>query len=211
MFVVFGATGIALGVGFFPLLYNRTTVYDDEGFWLVTIRQFLHHGSLYNHTLGNSYGPFYYSFTGLLYRLTAQTPTLFNGRLFVLVFAVLSSGILAATVWRVTRSLPASILCEVATFCTLILVAGSEPMSPGSIIALGLSVLVYAVASYAVEQRSHLLVVAGATAGALTLIKVNIGIFAVAALVFAFVVGNTSFPRWFRIVVAAAGIGLPFA
>ena len=211
MALVFGATGIALAVGFFPLLYNRTTVYDDEGFWLVTIRQFLHHGSLYNHTLGNSYGPFYYSFTGLLYRVTGQSPTLFNGRLFVLVFTALASGILAATVWRVTRSLPASILCEVATFCTLILVAGNEPMSPGSIIALGLSILVYAVASYAVEQRGHLLVVAGATAGGLTLIKINIGIFAVAALVFAFVVGNASFPKWFRVVVATGGVALPFA
>ena len=209
--LAFGATGIALSAGFFPLLYNRTTVYDDEGFWLVTIRQFLHHGSLYDHTLGNSYGPFYFSFTGLLYRITAQTPTLFNGRLFVLIFTVLASGILGATVWRVTRSLPASILCQVATFSTLILVAGNEPMSPGSIIALALSVLVYAVASYSVQQRSHLLVIAGASAGALTLIKINIGIFAVAGLVFAFVVGNTAFSRWFRVFVATCGVALAFA
>jgi len=30
----------------------------DEGAFLVTIGQFLHHGSLYNHTHG-SYGPLY--------------------------------------------------------------------------------------------------------------------------------------------------------
>jgi hypothetical protein len=202
---------VLLAVAFFPLLFDHVAVYDDEGFWLVTIRQFIHHGSLYVHTLGSSYGPFYFSFTGLLYRITGQNPSLFNGRLLVLTFTALSAGFLAAAVWRVTRSLPFSILCEIATFGALILVAGNEPMSPGSIIALVLSVLVYVLASYSVHQRNTLLVIAGAAVGALTMIKVNIGIFAAVGLVVAFVVGNANFARWFRGLIGAGAVLLPFA
>ncbi len=141
--LVFGGLGLFLAVAFFPQLFNTVETYDDEGFFLVTVRQFLHHGSLYVHTLGTSYGPFYWSFIGLIYRLTGQNPTLDSGRLLVLAFTTLSSGIFAAAVWHVTRNLLFSILCQVTTFCALILVAGREPISPGSTIVLLLSILVY--------------------------------------------------------------------
>ena len=64
---VFGGVGLFLAVAFFPQLFNSVATYDDEGYFLVTVRQFLHHGSLYVHTLGTSYGPFYWSFIGLIY------------------------------------------------------------------------------------------------------------------------------------------------
>jgi hypothetical protein len=202
--------GLFLAVAFFPQLFNSVATYDDEGYFLVTVRQFLHHGSLYVHTLGTSYGPFYWSFIGLIYRLTDQNPTLVSGRLVVLAFTMLSSGIFAAAVWRVTRNLLFSTLCQVATFCSLILVAGNEPISPGSTIVLLLSILVYALASYSVKQRNHLLVIAGMATGALTMTKINIGIFAVAGLAVALVVGNSAYPRWFRSIIGAGAVLLPF-
>jgi hypothetical protein len=208
--LVFGGMGLFLAVAFFPQLFNTVATFDDEGFFLVTVRQFLHHGSLYVHTLGTSYGPFYWSFIGLIYRLTDQNPTLVSGRLVVLAFTTLSSGIFAAAVWRVTRNLLFSTLCQVATFCSLILVAGAEPISPGSTIVLLLSILVYALASFAVEQRNSLLVIAGMATGALTMTKINIGIFAVAGLAVALVVGNSAYPRWFRSIVGAGAVLLPF-
>ena len=163
--LVFVGLGLFLAVAFFPLLFNNVATYDDEGFFLVTVRQFLHHGSLYVHTLGTSYGPFYWSFIGLIYRLTGHSPSPFSGRLLVLAFTALSSGIFAAAVWRVTRNLLFSTLCQVATFCSLILVAGQEPISPGSTIVLLLSILIYALASYSVKQRNSLLVIAGDSHG----------------------------------------------
>ena len=208
--LVFGGMGLFLAVAFFPQLFNSVATYDDEGFFLVTFRQFLHHGSLYVHTLGTSYGPFYWSFIGLIYRLTDQNPTLVSGRLVVLAFTTLSSGISAAAVWHVTRNLLFSTLCQVATFCSLILVAGNEPISPGSTIVLLLSILVYALASFAVEQRNSLLVIAGMATGALTMTKINIGIFAVAGLAVALVVGNSAYPRWFRSIIGAGAVLLPF-
>jgi len=82
--LVFGGLGLVLAVAFFPEFFNQVTTYDDEGYFLVTVRQFLQHGSLYVHTSGASYGPFYWSFIGLIYRLTGHSPTLLSGRLLVL-------------------------------------------------------------------------------------------------------------------------------
>jgi hypothetical protein len=208
--LAFSGIALLLALSFFPLLFNHVEVYDDEGFWLVTIRQFLHHGSLYVHTFGGGYGPFYFSFTGLIYRITGQNPNLFNGRVLVLIFTTLSSGLLAGTIWRVTRSVAFSILGEVAAFGALILVAGNEPMSPGSIIALVLSVLVYALAGYAVRGRTSLLVIAGAAVCALTLIKINVGIIVIAGLVVALVVGNLAYPKLIRGVIIGGVVLLPF-
>ena len=59
-------------------------------------------------------------------------------------------------------------------------VAGTEPMHPGSMIALTLSVLAYALACYAMKQGTAALVVIGAAIGALAMMKINVGIFAAA-------------------------------
>jgi hypothetical protein len=77
--IVFSGLGLLLAVAFLPMLFNSVAAYDDEGYFLVAVSQFLHHGSLYVHTLGTSYGPFYWSFIGLIYRLTGQNPTLTVG------------------------------------------------------------------------------------------------------------------------------------
>jgi hypothetical protein len=209
------ATGAVLSVAFFPTLFIRwgsgfgvlSAGNDDEGMFLVSLRQFLDHGSLYRHTW-SGYGPFYYSFVGLVYRLTGQEPTLQNGRLLALAFTAVSAGVFAAAVWRVTRSLPASVLCEVGAFVILIL--SVSPMHPALLIVLILAVLTYALASYAVEPRHLPLLVAGGAVGAVTMTKINVGLFAGVALVFAFVVGNRNQPPLIRALVAVAAVVMPF-
>ena len=201
--------GILLGAGFFPLMYDKVTPYDDEGYFLAVLRQFLRHGSLYVHTK-STYGPFYFSVVGGIYRLTGQSPTPFTGRLIVLVFTVAAAAGFGATVWRVSRSVAFAVLCEVVTFGVLISVNGNEPLHPGSLIALLLAVLAYALASYAMDEREAMLTLAGAVVGALLMTKINVGLFAVAALVVAFVVGNDQYGKRFRTVVAAGGVLLPF-
>jgi hypothetical protein len=204
------AVGVALAVGFLPALFSHVSKYDDEGALLVTIRQFLHHGSLYNHTHG-AYGPFYYSFYGSIFRLTGQSPTPFTGRLIVLVLTVATSALFAATVWHATRSVAFTLLGQLVTFSVLIRVAGSEPTHPGSLIALLLSILLYALVSYALENRTLFLVIAGIAIGALVTTKINVGLLAVGAVVLGFVVGNRAYPKIWRTVVAAGGVLLPFA
>ena len=39
--LVFIGLGLFLAVAFFPQLFNHVVTYDDEGYFLVTVRQFL--------------------------------------------------------------------------------------------------------------------------------------------------------------------------
>ena len=48
-----GAVGLLLAGAYFPRLYDHVTGYDDEGALIATMRRFLHHGSLYDHTHGS--------------------------------------------------------------------------------------------------------------------------------------------------------------
>jgi len=205
-----GAVGLVLAGAYFPRFYDHVTGYDDEGALLATLRRFLDHGSLYDHTHG-SYGPFYYSVVGGIFRLTGQSPTQFTGRIVVVVFTTLSVMLFAAAVWRVTRSITVSVLCEVATFLVLLPVAGLQPLHPGSLIVLLLAVICYSLASWVMARQTRYLVFVGVAAGGLLMSKINVGLFAAAALVVAFVTGNRRYPLWFRIAVGAGAVLLPFA
>src|SRR5262249_39833927 len=147
--------GISLSAAFFPVYFNSFATSDDEGSVLVAIRRFLEHGSLYMHT-SNPYGPFYVSFTSLVYKLTGQAPTLYNSRLYVLVVTAVSAGLFAASAYRVTGSKLFAALCQVATYCMLLRPVGSLALHPGPFIALLLSVLSSAPSSYACRPRPAL-------------------------------------------------------
>ena len=203
------ALGALLTAAYFPMLFSGTATYDDEGFFLAILRQFLRHGSLYHQTR-TAYGPFYFSLMGALYRITGQSPTLFNGRVISLALIALSAGVFAATVWRVTRSLAFTLFGEVVTYIVLIRVAGFEQLHPGLLIVLLLSMMVYGLASYALEQRTVFLVLVGATVGAILMTKINVGLFAAVSVVIAFVIGNRRYPKALRTIVATGGAVLPF-
>jgi hypothetical protein len=201
--------GIGLTAAYFPNYFNRVTGYDDEGSFLVVVERFLDHGSLYEHTHAG-YGPFYFLYTGVIYRLLGTSPTLFTARLIVAGLTMASVVVFAAAVWKVTRSIVLGVLCEVATFVVLIKFAGYQPLHPGSMIVLLVALIAYGAAGYAMQLRTRYLVLIGAAAGALLMTKVNIGLFAAAAIVSAFVVGNPRYPKWFRVIVALGAVVLPF-
>ncbi len=208
--LAFLAVGLGLTAAFFPSYFNKLQSYDDEGSLLVLVDRFLHHGSLYNHTHAG-YGPFFFLYTGVIYRAIGQHPTLFTGRLIVAVLTMLSAVGFAAAVWKLTRSVVLGVLCEVSAFVILISAAGSEPLHPGSMIVFLLSIMAYGFAGYASDRRTVFLVVIGAATGALLMTKVNVGLFAVAAIVIAFVTGNARFRPWIRVLVTLGAVALPVA
>ncbi len=207
--LVVSVTGIALSVGFLPLLFNRVQVYDDEGALLLGLREFVRHGSLYHHSSGY-YGPFYYSVFGALYRITGIDPTPFNGRILTLVLTGLAAGVFAAIVYRLTRSIAAAVLCEIASFLVLVKVAGSEPMHPASLILVLLGVVLYCLASNSLAPRNAHLLVAGVATTAIVLTKINVGMFLVIALAVWLLVGNKAVPFALRVLVVAGATVFPF-
>ncbi len=207
--LVIAATGVLLSVGFLPLMFNRVQKFDDEGALLLGIREFVHRGSLYQHSTGY-YGPFWYSAYGALFKVLGTDPTPFSGRMIVLVLTGLAAGLSAATVYRVTRSLAAAVLCEVASFAVLIQVAGNEPTHPASLILVLLALLVYCLASNSIRPRTALLVWAGVATAGITMSKINVGVFVVVALALWIVIGERTLPTFVRSAVVVGAAAFPF-
>ena len=206
-----GAMGVLLGGIYFPLLFSRFQLYDDEGVFLVSLRQLLHHhGSLYAGIWADKYGPFYYLFASSLYRVIGQQPSLENGRWIVLIITTATAALFGAAVWRVTKNLACSILCEVASFLILVGSAGNEPMHPGSLAVLLVALVAYSLSSYAVTRRGVWLFVLGGATGAVLTTKINVGLFVVVAVVTVFVAGNRITPRRIRLAVLALAAVAPF-
>jgi hypothetical protein len=197
------AIGLLLAAAYFPLMFYSWASYDDEGVFVVSLRELInHHGSLYTTIWSDKYGPFYYFVMSTVFRLIHQQPTLENGRWIVLVVTSMTASLFAAAVWRVTKSLTGAVLCEVAAFIILIQVAGNEPLHPGSLSVLLVAVVAYEISSYAVNRGRTQLIGMGAAAGALLMTKLNSGGLVVIALVALFVVGSSQAPRWARLAVA---------
>ena len=195
--------GVVLGIAYFPMLFNQWSQRDDEGVFVFALRGFLqNHGSLYSSIWSDMYGSFYYFAMSTLYRLIGQTPSIENGRWIVLVLTVGAAALFGGSVWRITKNLPCTILCETAAFLVLIQRAGNEPMHPGSLASFLVALVMFELASYAVTARTLHLVVIGAATGALIMTKVNAGALVGIGLVFALIVGNENIPKKFQALVA---------
>ncbi len=201
--------GALLAIAFFPSFFNLFSQLDDEGTYLTMLRSFLERGDVYDNTF-TIHGPFYFLVTGPIYWLAGEQPTLDNGRLIVLVFITISAALFAGTVWRITKSLPWTLLCQVGTF--LILVTGNrpEPMHPGSLVMLLLAALSLSLASYSVTHSSRIAVVTGAIVGALVMTKINIGFLALGALVLAFAIGNGALRPKQQAAIITVAVVAPF-
>lgn len=206
MSVVLGAV---MPLIFFPLAFNTLANFDDEGFFVASVRRFLDHGDLYTHTK-SAYGPFYFTTVGAFYKLTGLDPTPSNARLVSLLLVTVASALFGAAVWRMTRSLLFMGLSQVLSFVVFVRSLRTGDFHPALWSVLALAVLCYALCSYAVRPRRALLLLAGGAVGAALMSKVNVGLFAAVAVVVAFVVGNRQVPRAWRGLVAFGVVALPF-
>jgi len=183
--------------------------YDDEGTLLVTLQSFSHGGVLYS-DIYTPYGPFYYELFGGLFALFGADVTTDASRSIVMVLWVGTSLLFGLAAQRLTGRLLLGISGMIAAFATLYVLA-NEPMHPQvlCVLLLGAFVLV------AVFGPSRRPLWAGAAGGALlaalVLTKVNLGVYAIAAVALAAVltVEPLRRRRWICWPVAAAAIALP--
>ena len=183
-------------------MFGAFRAYDDEGSFLITLRDYLSGQPLL--TPNNSYyGPFYYEVMGGLFKLLGVAPTNDSGR-FVTLVIWLIAGVLAAIVaYRLTHNLWLSLAAQVATF-TLLTSLSQEPMATYGLISLLLLGLALAATITGTCPRAAAAAI-GALVGALCLVKINVGAFAVLALVLAWAYGLP--PRWRRFAAPAmAGV-----
>lgn len=177
-----GALAVCLAAGYLQLV-TTFRGYDDEGYLYVTIREFLERGGLYEDVY-SQYGPLYAQFWsavvgGIGFELNHD-----SARVLVLASWAATSVLIGVSVWRLTQLPLFGIGAQLLTFVAL---RGqiNEPLHPGGLTSLLLAVLVALVAFGLPRHPTLVASSAGVILAALTLVKVNVGAFAVTSVLLA--------------------------
>ncbi len=157
--------------------------YDDEGTLLVTLQSFAHGGVLYS-DIYTPYGPFYYELFGGLFSLFGAEVTTDASRSIVMVLWVGTSLLFGLATQRLTGRLMLGVTGMIAAFSTLYVLA-NEPMHPQVLCVLLLGVFVLLAVFGPTKRPLWAGAAGGAVLAALFLTKVNLGAYAVAAMVLA--------------------------
>lgn len=177
---VYAALAILLCFAAYVLIFTIFQPYDDEGTVLIALKAFVSGETLYRH-IYSSYGPFYYEVFGGFFGLTGQAVTTDAGRTIVIVVWVASSLLFGLVCQRLTRSLMLGVSGAIVAFLSVGILT-NEPMHPQGLCVLLIGALVLlAVSEWGVRALGFGLA-CGALLGALVLTKVNLGVFAIAAL-----------------------------
>lgn len=187
-----------MGTGY--LLMNTTfMMYDDEGFVLISIRNYLAGLRLYDDVF-SQYGPWPYVYHQIITTLGGQallTHTL--GRAITLVHWVAMALLCGAVAWRLTRSQVVALATAILAFgLTWLMIA--EPTHPGSLITVLVALAALLVTLLPGARRPRPLYAAlGGIIALLVLTKINVGLLAAAGLG-GFILHHTAWPeRWRRV------------
>jgi 4-amino-4-deoxy-L-arabinose transferase-like glycosyltransferase len=193
------------------MMFSTFMLYDDEGYVLFSLRNFVEHGHLYGEVY-SQYGPFPYVLYATLHALGLPL-THTAGRLVTIAAWTGAALACAGLAGRATRSLAAR-LAVFASAIAYLWIMVSEPTHPGGLIAAATAVLAWLGHRWigADRPRAWACLVGGGTA-ALLLTKINIGVFAGFAAVAWLILHhqNKSLRRWGAGALVVAVIVLPFA
>jgi hypothetical protein len=155
------------------VMFSAFMFYDDEGYVLISLRNFAEHGALYREVY-SQYGPFPYVFYYAL-SLLGFPFTHTAGRLLTLLVWSGTAVACASIVWSATRNLALRLAVLASAFVFLWTMV-SEPTHPGGLIALitaGMAWFGYrAIAENRVRAWA---IVTGLGTSALILTKINMG------------------------------------
>ncbi|HEX4730957.1 MAG TPA: hypothetical protein VH299_06785 [Solirubrobacterales bacterium] len=198
----------AIVVAYFEI-FSVFAFYDDEGTLLITLKAFVHGHALYR-DIWSVYGPFYYELFGGFFKLTGLSITTDASRMIVVLVWAGTSLLFGVGAQRLTGRLGLGVVAMIAAFSDLVVLAG-EPMHPEGLCILLLSAFFLVAASGVNGRVTRAGTICGALLGALLLTKVNLGIYAIAAVVFAAAVTIEPLHRrgWLRWLIFAAFLAMP--
>lgn len=174
--IVFGVFTAVLIAAAGMMMFSAFMFYDDEGYVLISLRNFAAHGHLYGDVF-SQYGPFPYALYYVLHLLGLPF-THTAGRLLTLVAWSGAAIASASLVWHDTRGYSARLAVLASVFVYLWIMV-SEPTHPGGLIAFVTAVLAcWGYRWIATGRTLAWARLAGAGAALLLLTKINIGGFA---------------------------------
>lgn len=165
------------------LLFHVFMLYDDEGYVLISLKNFSLHGSLYDRVY-SQYGPAFYLIYDTLHRLFGFAWTNTSGRWITLCNWIGTTLFCTLLVRRAGGSWPL-VLCVLVEVFSFLRIMASEPMHPGSTITLIVAAAAWL--GWELLQAGRITGFASVTAGlgaVLTLIKINVGVFLLLSSVF---------------------------
>jgi hypothetical protein len=162
----------------YELLFNTFMLYDDEGYVLISLKNFAEHGALYDQVY-SQYGPFFYVASDALHRLLGFAWTNTAGRWITLINWLGAAGVCAVFVARARAAWPVALFVLVDVF-TYLWIMINEPVHPGGTITL----LVAATAwlgweALRAERMTIFGLITGMAGASLALVKINVGAFLV--------------------------------
>ncbi len=209
--LLFVATAAFLALAATKTMFSAFMFYDDEGYVLVSLRNFAEHGGLYRDVY-SQYGPLPYALYALLHALGLPlTHTV--GRTITLIAWTGTALACAALVGRATASLAARLVVLAATFIYLWIMA-SEPTHPGGLIVVATAVLAWLGHRWIAEDRARAwAMLVGIGVGTLLLTKINIGVFAAFSAIawLGLYHENPNVRRWAPALLIITVAVLPFA
>lgn len=165
-----------LAVPAYWLLFAQFMVYDDEGYVLWSLKNYVETGGLYTKVY-SQYGPAFFALYDALHHLTGFTFTNENGRWITLFFWCGTALIAGAITARLTRSLVAQLATIALTFAALSAMS-SEPIHPGGPLAFLSAIATWCGCDALIRKSDRRLAIsAGAIGAIMLLIKVNVGVF----------------------------------
>ncbi len=209
LLLVLAASVLTVAAGL--MLFSSFMFYDDEGYVLLTLRNFAEHGRLYGDVY-TQYGPFPYVLNYGLHLLGLPL-THDAGRLLTLLDWSAAATLTAWTVWRATRSC-ACMLAVLSSVFVYLWVMISEPSHPGGLIVLTTAVMACLGYQWLAAGRwTAWAVLAGAGSAVLLLTKINIGGFATLSAIALLLLHapNDRLRRWAPWLIAVGLLLLPFA
>ena len=160
----------------FWLLFSTLALYDDEGYILISAREYFGHGGLYE-SVYSQYGPAFYVLADAVQHLARSPLDHTTARLLTLGLWLGAAAGCAILVHRQTASRLLAGFTLTATFFYLYFII-DEPFHPGSLICFLLALTLGVITELVDRGRlAGAAAVTGATAGLLVLTKINVGAF----------------------------------
>src|ERR687892_443785 len=195
----------------YAAMFSLFQPYDDEGYLLISLQGHLEGHALYEEVF-SQYGPFYYLFNGALFRLLSLEVTHDSGRMLTLGLWILATFVGGVAIGVVTRSVLVAISGQLLLLGALSTVV-NEPMHPGALLGLLLLTMVLATVAILPRYPGAALALLGGLGAAASLVKINIGAFALIAIASAVILTSQfrSFDVLLKIGAALAFSVTPFA
>ncbi len=209
--LAFAAVTVVTYLAARPQMFFAFPPYDDEGYMLTVLHSFIAHGHLYDDVF-SQYGPFYYEAWGGLFSAFGIPVSHDAGRGATLAVWILTSLTLGLATARVTGSYLLGLATQMLVFGALESLV-SEPMHPGGTVCLLLAAIVAISCAVRAKASVGAMAALGGALAALILVKINVGAFALAALVLVCTVSYAPLAerRWLRPLVEIGFVAIPFA